>query len=114
MMSGGNFVESLIKGNLITLLNDRGIKINGISKEHFKELAEKTMNLTSLLPMAMKLWLSRLKLHTGSYTLTEKKVDNFLKKLKVFKEIFTEYKDKTIYGAVAYLTCESGILDLIY
>ena len=38
-------------------------------------------------------------------TLTVKKVQKFIDDLKMFKHYFPEYKDRVIYGGVAYL-CE--------
>ena len=38
-------------------------------------------------------------------TLTVKKVQKFIDKLKMFKEYFPEYRRSTVYGSVAYL-CE--------
>ena len=41
-------------------------------------------------------------------TLKIRHVDHFIKKLKSFREIFHYNRDKTIYGAIAYLKANEG------
>ena len=96
----GAFMESLVGGALVKLLNERNISVAKIlSRVNFHrpdgneegEFDLVAINGEEVVVVEVKT------------TLTTDDVDHFIKKLERFKEVFTEYRDKKIYGGVAYL-----------
>ena len=102
----GTFVESLVSGNLVKILQNWGINImqthtrseaqwkksdGSIQKREFDIIVA---NGTEVVAVEVKT------------TLYPKDVRVFLKTLQDFKKYFPRYKSETIYGAVAYLTSE--------
>ena len=102
----GTFVESLVSGNLVKLLQNWGIDImqthtrseaqwkkpdGSIQKREFDIIVA---NGTEVVAVEVKT------------TLYPKDVKTFLETLKDFKRYFPRYKSETIYGAIAYLTSE--------
>jgi len=103
----GKLVESLVEGDIITLLNQRGIKVtdtlkrragcrDGINYE-FDIIA---INGDEIVIIEVKT------------TLRPGDIRDFLKKLKQAKNWMPEYSDKKIYGSVAFLTEDSGTSSL--
>ena len=96
----GRFIENLVEGDLVNLLAPWDIKVNkvqpnlrystveGIPKGEFDLVA---INSTEVVVIEVK------------STLKDMDIGKFIGKLKKFKEFFPEYKDKMIYGGVAYL-----------
>ena len=98
----GNFLESLVKGDLVKLLSKRNIKVDMVrsrlvaSDSSGKEVGEfdvVAMNGKEIVTVEVKT------------TLTKEKVAKFINKLKMFKKYFSEHRDKVLYGGVAFL-CE--------
>ena len=102
----GAFVESLVSGNLVKILQNWGIDImqthtrseaqwkkpdGSIQRREFDIIAA---NGSEVVAVEVK---------TALYP---KDVKVFLETLKDFKKYFPRYKSETIYGAVAYLTSE--------
>ena len=102
----GAFVESLVSGNLVKILQNWGIDImqthtrseaqwkkpdGSIQKREFDIIAA---NGSEVVAVEVK---------TALYP---KDVKTFLETLQDFKKYFPRYKTETIYGAVAYLTSE--------
>ena len=102
----GAFVESLVSGNLVKILQNWGIDImqthtrseaqwkkpdGSIQKREFDIIVA---NGSEVVAVEVKT------------TLYPKDVRAFLETLKDFKRYFPRYKSETIYGAVAYLTSE--------
>ncbi len=102
----GRLVESLVEGSLLELLQGRGIKVaqifpnaeGRIEKEkgifHKQEADIIAANGSEVVVVEVKTVLS------------PKKVNNFLESLQSFTRYFPGYKNKTLYGAVAYLKRE--------
>ena len=104
----GHFVESLVEGKLLHLLKERGILVdcifsniqkgikdidgNIILRQEFDIIA---LNGTEMVVIEVKT------------VLTPTKVEDFLKTLKKVKSYFPDYKNKKLYGAVAYLKHEN-------
>ena len=98
----GNFLESLVKGDLVKLLSKRNIKVDMVrsrlvaSDSSGKEVGEfdvVAMNGKEIVTVEVKT------------TLTKEKVEKFINKLKMFKKYFSEHREKVLYGGVAFL-CE--------
>ena len=98
----GNFLENLVKGDLVKLLSKRNIKVDMVrsrlvaSDSTGKEVGEfdvVAMNGKEIVTVEVKT------------TLTKEKVEKFINKLKMFKKYFSEHRDKVLYGGVAFL-CE--------
>ena len=97
----GQFLENLVKGDLVKILKGRNIKVVRVQPrlvyyENGREAGEfdlVAMNGKEVVAVEVKT------------TLTVKKVQKFIDKLKMFKEYFPEYRHSTVYGSVAYL-CE--------
>ena len=96
----GAFMEDLVKGDLIRLLNERGIEVDKIlSRVSFnrskKELAGEldliAINGTEVVVIEVKT------------SLIPAHVDKFIKIMETFRDVFPEYKDKKVYAGVAYL-----------
>ena len=102
----GTFVESLVSGNLVKLLQNWGIDIirthtrseaqwkkpdGSIQRREFDIIVA---NGTEVVAVEVKT------------TLYPKDVKTFLETLKDFKKYFPRYKSETVYGAIAYLTSE--------
>jgi len=99
----GKLMEKLVEGDLIKLLNERGIKVNythsrtkGIynnKKFEFDILAE---NGEEIVVVEVKT------------TLRPSDVKEFVNKLKIFKEIMPKYANNKVLGAVAFLDSVSN------
>ena len=99
----GALVESLVRGDLIKLLNERGIPaghtLTNLKGDHGKQQFEFdiiAVNGDEVVVVEVKT------------TLQVKDVDCFLKKMSCFTNFAPEYKGKKIYGAVAYIKAEQS------
>ena len=100
----GKLMEALVKGELTRLLNQRGIPVQGLAREHERkdpsgreyELDIIAINGSSVVAVEVKT------------TLQLEYVQSFLEKLPRFKDVFWEYRDKEIIGAIAYLKANQG------
>ena len=98
----GQFLENLVKGDLVKLLAQRNIKVARVQPRlvacdsNGREIGEfdlVAINGEEIVAVEVKT------------TLTKEKVQKFIAQLKMFKKYFPEYANKVIYGAVAFL-CE--------
>ena len=100
----GKLVESLVKGGIIRLFNEKGIRINDIARERGKKIGDTTYEFDIIAVDGREMVVVEVK-----STLDIGDLDNFIKKMKRFREIFPEYRDKErIHGAVAYLKENRG------
>ena len=100
----GKLVESLVKGGIIRLFNEKGIRINDIAREREKKIGDATYEFDIIAVDGREMVVVEVK-----STLDIGDLDNFIKKMKRFREIFPEYRDKErIHGAVAYLKENRG------
>ena len=103
----GHFVEILIGGNLIESLNNHGIKVtknykrekgfyekSGIRKHYEFDIVAKNGDEVVIVEVKTKL--------------RNDDIEKFIKKLETEAVEISDYKDKKIYGAVAYLDYETG------
>ncbi len=100
----GKLMESLVEGDLVALLKERGIAV----EETFERLTGRrngehiefdivAANGTEVVVVEVKT------------TLRSKDVAWFLDKLSWFSEWFTGYRGRPVYGAVAYLRSDSSV-----
>lgn len=93
----GKLIESLVEGNLARLLQERGIDVQRTSqrvKSFYRgkqiEIDILAFNRRDVVAVEVKtsLWVEDVK--------------DFIEELKFFKKAFLEYRDKNIYGAIAF------------
>ena len=99
----GKLMESLVKGDLIKLLNEKGIEVGGLSQEHSRPFNGVEYEFDIIAVNGAEIVVVEVKT-----TLRANDVDHFIRKLKDFKKVFPEYQRNTIYGAVAYLKANQG------
>ena len=99
----GKLMESLVKGDLIKLLNEKGIEVGGLSQEHSRPFNGVEYEFDVIAVNGAEVVVVEVKT-----TLRPNDVDHFIKKLKDFRKVFPEYQRNVIYGAVAYLKANQG------
>ena len=97
----GQFLENLVKGDLVKILKERNIEVVRVQPRLVFRRNKKEAGDFDLVAINGK----EIVVVEVKTTLTVKKVKKFINDLKRFKEYFPEYKDKIVYGGVAYL-CE--------
>ncbi|GIV43666.1 MAG: hypothetical protein KatS3mg035_0789 [Bacteroidia bacterium] len=97
----GKLIESLVEGNLAKILKERGIDINGTSQRVTKIYHNQEYEIDILAHNGKDTVAVEVKT-----TLKIEHIKEFLETLQIFKKIFPEYRDKNVYGAVAYLKVE--------
>ena len=99
----GKLMEALVKGDLIKLLNERNVDIQGIAREHERKYNGKEYEFDIIAINGDAVVVVEVKT-----TLRLEDIEHFIRKLEVFKQVFPEYESKDIYGAVAYLKQNEG------
>lgn len=99
----GKLVESLVEGNLIKLLKERGIDVHVISNRVRGTHKNKKFEFDILAKNNHDIVVVEVKT-----TLRVSHINEFIDELKLFKKIFPEYKNKNIYGAIAFLRTEES------
>ena len=94
----GKLMESLVEGDLVKMLKEKGIDVRQTSRNLKNEDGEKNWEFDLLAVNGDEIVVVEVKT-----TLKVKDVDHFLNKLEDFKELVPYHKDKKLYGAVAYL-----------
>ena len=99
----GKLMESLVKGDLIKLLNQRNIEVQRFAVETEALFQGKEYEYDIVAINGEEVVVVEVKT-----TLRMRDLDHFISKLKMFKKIWYEYADKKIYGTVAYLKANEG------
>ena len=99
----GKLIESLTAGGLKFALHERNIKVTGISCNTERTYQGEKREFDIIATNGEELIVVEVKT-----TLKLNQVQYFLEKIKDFKSYFSEYKDKKIYGAIAYLKANEG------
>ena len=97
----GKLIESLIEGNLAEVFQERNIDVKGTSQRVKKIFQDNEIEFDILAMNGKDIVAVEVKT-----TLLVEHVRTFVNKLKIFKEVFPEYKDKNVYGAMAFLKIE--------
>ena len=99
----GKLMESLVKGDLIPLLNDRNIHVNDIAKEREKHIGGETYEFDIIAIDGHEVVAVEVKT-----TMRLEDVMDFAEKMGKFKQIFPAYANDNVYGAMAYLKEDEG------
>ena len=94
----GRLVESLVEGDLVRRLNERGIPVQTTASSVKSSPDTQRYEYDIIAINGDQVIVVEVKT-----TLRIKDVDYFIEKLNMFKKFFTEYKNKKIHGAVAYI-----------
>ncbi len=97
-----NLMKGLKKGGLKKLLNTRRIEVKGTAREYECQRNEKRYNYDMTAINDNELVVVEVK------TILElEDVEDFVERLNLFKKIFRSYKNRNIYGAIAYLNSKN-------
>ncbi len=99
----GKLVESLVEGDILTLLNQRGIKVTDTIKRRKGRREGVDYEFDIIVINGSEIVIVEVKT-----TLRPGDIRHFLKKLKQAKNWMPEYADKIVYGAVAYISEDAG------
>ncbi|ABD42790.1 conserved hypothetical protein [Methanospirillum hungatei JF-1] len=99
----GKLVESLVEGDILTLLNQRGIKVTDTIKRRKgrRDGIDYEFDIIGING-------SEIVIVEVKTTLRPEDIKHFLKKIKQAKNWMPEYTDKKIYGAVAFISEDAG------
>ena len=100
----GKLMESLVAGDLIALLKQRGIAVEGISQRIRKRRNGRHCEIDILALNGEETVAVEVKT-----TLRPDDVKRFLAKLSEFAEWFPEYRERRLYGAMAYLDADDSV-----
>ena len=98
----GKFVEALVEGKLVEMLNDKGIPVNLTLQRIKRKYNDDDYEIDLIAKDGNEIVVVEVKT-----TLGIEDVNHFIDKLKIFKEVISEFKENTIYGAVAYIQQDS-------
>ena len=98
----GKLMESLVEGDLIKLLKQRGLSVNQTYQRVKKMFNGQEIEFDLVAKNGTDVVIVEVKT-----TLRQEDVEHFLNKLAILKEAFPEYKDNKVYGAITYLRSES-------
>ena len=102
----GRFLEGFVKGNLVALLQKRGIEVGRLERRrdipsHIPGESAGDFDLVALNGKEIVV----IEVKT---TLSASKLEKFLSHLKKFKSYFPEYEGRIIYGGVAYMDTDKN------
>ena len=101
----GQFLENLVEGGLVKILKERGIEIDRIQPRLILKGEKKGMSLGEIDLIAVNgKELVAVEVKTDLRT---EYVDHFVEQLKKFKKCVPEYRDREIYGGMAFLSCNN-------
>ena len=99
----GKLMEALVKGDLVALLNRRGIEVELVFANVERNHGGRRWEIDILAVNGAELVAVEVKT-----TLKVRDVDHFLDTLRHFTELVPEYADRAVYGAVAYLKADES------
>ena len=98
----GKFVEALVEGKLVEMLNDKGIPVNMTSTRIKRKYENDDYEIDIIAKNGKEIVVVEVKT-----TLGIEDVQHFIDKLKIFKEVISDYNENIVYGAVAYIQQDS-------
>ncbi len=99
----GKLIEALVKGDLIGLLNRRGIEVHHTSTNLERNFGGRTWEIDILAVNSSEVVAVEVKT-----TLKVRDVDHFLDTLRNLTELMPEYAGHVAYGAMAYLKADES------
>ena len=100
----GKLMESLVAGDLVKLLNQRGIAVDHTMTNAKKNYGERRWEFDILAVNGQEVVVVEVKT-----TLKFVDVDYFVERLQDFPELMPEFADRRTYGAVAYLKTDGSV-----
>ena len=100
----GKLMESLVEGDLVKLLNQRGIAVDHTMTNAKKNYGERRWEFDILAVNGEEVVVVEVKT-----TLKVDDVDYFLERLQDFPELMPEFADRRTYGALAYLKTDGSV-----
>ena len=99
----GKLMEALVEGDLVNLLQKKGIQVNRTFPNIKGEYQGQRWEIDIVALNGQEAVVVEVKT-----TLKTDDVDQFIKMMKLFTVLNPEHKEKTIYGAVAFLKADSS------
>ena len=100
----GKLMESLVEGDLVKLLQQRGIAVGHTMTNAKKDYGERRWEFDILAVNGEEVVVVEVKT-----TLKVDDVDYFVERLQDFPELMPEFADRLIYGALAYLKTDGSV-----
>ena len=100
----GKLMESLVEGDLVKLLNQRGIAVDHTITNAKKNYGERRWEFDILAVNGEEVVVVEVKT-----TLKVDDVDYFVERLQDFPELMPEFADRRTYGALAYLKTDGSV-----
>ena len=101
----GRLMESLVEGDLVPLLQERGIAVEGTTERTVRKRKGEHFEIDILAVNGAEVVVVEVKT-----TLRSEGVTHFLGKLARFVDCCPEYRGHTIYGAVAFLQSDPAVV----
>ena len=99
----GKLVESLVKGDLIKLLNERGIEVRNTMERVEGNVDGENFEYDIIAENGKEVVIVEVKT-----TLRVADINNFHRKIWKAKQYLPRYKDNVIYGALAFITADGS------
>ena len=100
----GKLMESLVEGDLLKLLSERGMAVDHTINNPKKNYGPRRWEFDILAVDGREVVVVEVKT-----TLKVDDVDYFVERLQDFSELMPEYADRRVYGAVAYLKSHESV-----
>ncbi len=98
----GKFVEALVEGKLVEMLNEKGIPVNLTLQRIKRKYKDDDYEIDLIAKNGNEIVVVEVKTTLGT-----EDVQHFVEKLKIFKEVISEFKENKVFGAVAYIQQDS-------
>ncbi len=98
----GKFVEALVEGKLVEMLNEKGIPVNLTLQRIKRKYKDDDYEIDLIAKNGNEIVVVEVKT-----TLGIEDVQHFIDKLTIFKEVISEFKENKVFGAVAYIQQDS-------
>ncbi len=100
----GKLMQSLVRGDLVRLLDSRGIGVRSLAHQTLARRGGESYEVDIVAVNGEEIVVVEVKT-----TLRPEDVRRFRSKLGRFKEWWPEYRDRTVYGAMAFLQAADGV-----
>jgi len=103
----GKLMESLVEGDLIKILNDKGIQVTSTASRVKGYYKERQFEIDLIAENGKEIVVVEVKT-----TLKPQDVKSFLAKLKQFKQLLPKYEQSNVIGAIAFLKSDAGAVTM--